>query len=122
MIFINLVEAFHAADYLQLPDLQSLIVKTVKKNYCIEKYLPELLSKAADIMPLSDDNILLNLLIEEVATIPLNTIEFGRLSIEALEYLLSCTYEKEKPFVTPEYEVFRYSEQNRFQTTGWVDR
>src|SRR5947207_2025775 len=77
----NIVEAFHAADYLQLPDLQSLIVKTVKKNYCIEKYLPSLLSKAADIMPLSDDNILLNLLIDEVATISLNTVEFSRLSI-----------------------------------------
>src|SRR5438105_2022588 len=67
----NIVEAFYAADYLQLPDLQDLIVKTVKKDNYIEKYLPELLSKAADIMPLSDDNILLNLLIEEVATIPL---------------------------------------------------
>src|ERR1043166_914512 len=109
MIFINLVEAFHAADYLQLPDLQSLIVKTVKKNYCIEKYLPELLSKAADIMPLSDDNVLLNLLIEEVATISLNTVEFSRLSISALQYVLSHTYGKEKPFLTPEYEVFRYS-------------
>ena len=39
----NIVEAFHAADYLQLPDLQDFIVKTVKititqkiihRNYC----------------------------------------------------------------------------------------
>ena len=85
------------------------MVKTVKKDNYIEKYLPELLSKAADIMPLSDDNILLNLLIEEVATIPLNTINIGQLSISALQYVLSHTHGKEKPFLTPEYEVFRYS-------------
>ena len=34
-----------------------------------------------------------------VITIPLNAIEFG-------QYLLSYTYEKEEPFITPEYEVF----------------
>src|SRR5204863_2921004 len=82
---------------------------TLKKN-CIENYSPaELLSKALDTMPLTDDNIFLNLLVEAVATIPLNNIEFGRLSIAGLQYLLSCTYEKEIFFATPEYEVFRYS-------------
>ena len=45
-------------------------------------------------------------MVEEVATIPLNTIKFGRLSIAGLEYLLSCTHEKEKFFVTQEYEVY----------------
>ncbi|RIA86069.1 hypothetical protein C1645_780457, partial [Glomus cerebriforme] len=60
-------------------------------------------------MPLTEDNILLNLLIESVATIPLNSIEFGRLSITGLQYLLTYTHEKEKPFATPEFEVFRYS-------------
>ena len=30
-------------------------------------------------------------------------------TVKALQYLLSCTYEKETPFATPEYEVFRYS-------------
>ncbi|RGB33978.1 concanavalin A-like lectin/glucanase domain-containing protein [Rhizophagus diaphanus] len=39
----------------------------------------------------------------------LNNIEFGRLSITGLKCLLSITHEKEMPFVTPEYEVFRYS-------------
>ena len=72
-------------------------------------YSSELLSDAADMMPLSEDNVLLNLLIEKVSTTPLNTIEFGRLSIAALQYLLSCTHEEGKPFATPEYEVFRYS-------------
>src|SRR3954471_70354 len=101
----NIIEAFYAADYFQLPNLQDFIIETVKNT----NYKAELLSKFvdfADIMPLSEDNILLNLLIEELAATPLNTIEFGRLSIEALQYFLSCTYEKEELFVTPEYEVF----------------
>ncbi|RIA87100.1 BTB/POZ protein [Glomus cerebriforme] len=108
----NIIEVFYAADYFQLPDLQDFIIKILKitlENDHIENYSPELLSKIATMMPLSDDNILLNLLVETVATIPLNTIEFNRLSIKAFQYLLYCTHEKEKPFVTPEYEVFRYS-------------
>jgi hypothetical protein len=60
-------------------------------------------------MQLTEDDILLNLLIEMVANMSLNNIEFGRLSITGLKCLLSCTYEKEKPFATPEYEIFRYS-------------
>ncbi|CAB4403566.1 unnamed protein product [Rhizophagus irregularis] len=108
----NIIEAFYAADYFQLPDLQDLIIKVFKNSlekHYLENYSPELLSKFAGKIPLTEDNIFLNLLVEAVATIPLNTIEFGRLSITGLQYLLSCTFEKEKPFVTPEYEVFRYS-------------
>src|SRR6266498_1745297 len=108
----NIVEAFNAADYFQLPDLQDFIMKNVKnilEKNCKDNYSPELLTKVVDTMPLEEDNHLLNLLVETVATIPLNTIEFGRLSIAALQYLLSCTHEKDKPFATPEYEVFRYS-------------
>src|SRR4051794_31258835 len=107
----NIVEAFYMADYFLLPDLQNLIIKTVKNN--LEKnytdFSPELLSKIVDIRPLLEDNILLNLLVESVANIPLNNIEFGRLSIVSLQYLLFSTHEKEKPFATSEYEVFRYS-------------
>ena len=44
-----------------------------------------------------------------MATIPLNALNLDRLSISALQYILSCTHEKEKYFATPEYEVFRYS-------------
>ncbi|RGB30878.1 hypothetical protein C1646_710344 [Rhizophagus diaphanus] len=73
---------------------------------CNENYSPEILSKLAETNPLTDDNIFLSSLVEAMAVIPLNTIEFGRLSIKGLRYFLSCT---EKPFTTPEYEVFRYS-------------
>ncbi|RIA96757.1 hypothetical protein C1645_814949 [Glomus cerebriforme] len=105
----NIVEAFYAADYFQLPDLQKFIMNIVKNNDLIKNYSPELLSKIVEIAPLSENNIILNLLVELVATIQLNTIEFGRLSIAGIQYLLSYTHEKEKHFVTPKYEVFRYS-------------
>ncbi|RGB27933.1 concanavalin A-like lectin/glucanase domain-containing protein [Rhizophagus diaphanus] len=108
----NIIEAFYAAEYLQLLGLQDFIMKVLKNTFeknQTENYSPELLSKFASKMPLTEDNILLNLLVEAVATIPLNTIEFGRLSIAGLQYLLACTYEKERSFATPEYEVFRYS-------------
>jgi hypothetical protein len=108
----NIVEVYFAADYFKIQGLQELIITTVKntleKNYT-RNYSPELLSKVAEIMPLSEDNALHNLLVKEIASTSLNYIEFGRLSITALEYLLYYTHEKEIPFATPEYEVFRYS-------------
>jgi hypothetical protein len=105
----NIIEAFYAADYFQLTDLQDFITKTVKNTNLIKNYSPELLSKISEKIPLTEDNILLNLLVEAVSIMPLNNIEFGRLSITGLKYLLSITHEKEVPFATREYEVFRYS-------------
>ncbi|GES97589.1 hypothetical protein GLOIN_2v1836088 [Rhizophagus clarus] len=90
-------------------DLRLLINNPKYKKNHTENYLPELLSKFATIISLVEDNIFLNVLVEAVAAIPLNTIEFGRLSIAGLRYLLYCTYKKETPFATPEYEIFRYS-------------
>ncbi|GBC03178.1 hypothetical protein RclHR1_00500026 [Rhizophagus clarus] len=107
----NIIESLHAADYFQLLELHDSIMKTLRdtlrKNYT-DNYSPELLSKVVEITSLTEDNNLLNLLLESVAIIPLNTIEFGRLSIAGLKYLLFRTHEKEIPFATPEYEVFRY--------------
>ncbi|UZN99724.1 uncharacterized protein OCT59_000991 [Rhizophagus irregularis] len=80
----NTVEAFYAAVYFQLSDLQDFILKTVKNTNFAKNYSPELLSKISEKMPLTEDNVLLNLLVEEVANISLNNIKF-------------------------EYEVFRYS-------------
>ncbi|GBB90596.1 hypothetical protein RclHR1_01760020 [Rhizophagus clarus] len=105
----NAIEAFYAADFFQLSDLKNYITKTVKNTSLVKNYSLELLSKFSEKIPLTEDNIFLNLLIEEVAIIPLNNIEFGRLSISGLKYLLSITLEKEIPFATQEYEVFRYS-------------
>src|SRR6266496_4907262 len=72
----NIIEAFYAADYFQLPVLQDLIMKTVRNTNLAQNCSPELLSKFAGKMPLAEDNVFLNLLVEVVATIPLNTIEF----------------------------------------------
>ncbi|RGB30938.1 hypothetical protein C1646_710219, partial [Rhizophagus diaphanus] len=108
----NIIEAFYAANYFQLTELQDFIMKTSKN--AIEKNFkdndsPELLSKFVEKNNLTENSNLQNLLIEAVATIPLNTIEFGRLSITGLQYLLSCTSKERMPFATPEYEVLRYS-------------
>ncbi|CAB5356720.1 unnamed protein product [Rhizophagus irregularis] len=105
----NTIEAFFAADYFQLLDLQDFIMKTIKSTNFAKNYCPELLSKVSETVPLTEDNIILNLLVETVANMPLNNIEFGRLSITGLKYLLYITLEKEIPFATREYEVFRYS-------------
>ncbi|CAG8640423.1 uncharacterized protein OCT59_001027 [Rhizophagus irregularis] len=106
----NTVEAFYAADYFQLSDLQNFIIRTVSKSTnLVKNYSPELLSKVSEKMPLTKDNILINLLVETISIIPLNNIEIGRLSITGLKYLLSITHKKKIPFVTREYEVFRYS-------------
>jgi hypothetical protein len=88
-------------------------MKTIKNINFASNYSPEfILSKISKTMEpnlLTEDNILLNLLVDAVANIPLNNIEFGRLSITGLKYLLSITSEKETPFATREYDVFRYS-------------
>ncbi len=86
----NIIETFNVTDYFQLPGLQDVIMKNVKntleENY-IDNYSPELLTKFVDTMSLMENSFLLNLLVETVITIPLNTIKFGRLSISALQYL-----------------------------------
>ncbi|GBC28662.2 hypothetical protein GLOIN_2v1482344 [Rhizophagus irregularis DAOM 181602=DAOM 197198] len=84
-------------------------MKTINNTNFVKDYSPELLSKVSETESVTEDNIILNLLVETVANIPLNNIEFGRLSITGLKYLLSITYENETPFATQEYEVFRYS-------------
>jgi hypothetical protein len=104
----NTVEAFYAADYFQLQDLQDLIMKTVNTKLA-KNYSPELLSEISEKMPLTEDNILLNLFVETISFMPLNNIEFGRLSITGLKYFLSLTHKNTLPFATQEYEVFRYS-------------
>src|SRR5436190_6796448 len=62
----NIAEAFYAADYFQLPDLQNLIMKHVKNNLeenYTENYSPELLSKIIVTKPLFEDNVLLNIFV-----------------------------------------------------------
>src|SRR4051794_37478244 len=55
----NIIEAFYAANYFQLPCLQDIITKQVKTNLeenYEDNYSPELLSKIAETMSLTEDN------------------------------------------------------------------
>jgi hypothetical protein len=114
----NLIEVFYTADYFQLGKIQEIVMITIKnileKNHT-KNYLPELLFKIVATKPLLEESvsidglILLHLLTEAVAIMPLNNIEFGQLSIAGLQYLLSYTNEDDNIFGTPEYEVFRYT-------------
>ena len=84
----NIIEAFCAADYFQLPDLQNLIIKNID---IIESHLPELLSKVVDTMPLSEDNIPLNLFFKEMLTliIPLfNTVKASSLGAYGIKRVI----------------------------------
>ncbi len=59
----NTIEAFNAADYFQLPNLQGFIMKILKNNIkkdSTENYLPELLSKAVDTVVLQCTNQICN--------------------------------------------------------------
>ncbi|RIA81901.1 BTB/POZ protein [Glomus cerebriforme] len=108
----NIVETYIAIDYFQITELQDLLMESVKfilENNQDDNFSPELLSKAVIKLPNLTDNELFNLLIESVALIPLNSIKIGRLSYLALQHLLSSTYENKMPFMTSEYDVFRYS-------------
>ncbi|RGB34221.1 BTB/POZ protein [Rhizophagus diaphanus] len=110
---IIIIEAYSAADYFQLPDLQEFITGIFKNSLlksCRVHNLPVLLSNVVEKKKpsLIENHILIDLIIEELSTFPLNVIEFGRLSLEALRYLLSYKHEKKMPFVTPEYEILRY--------------
>src|SRR5437763_2338356 len=69
----NIVEDFYTADYFQLQGLQNLIIKNVKNH--LRNHSPELLSKVTNTILLSQNDILLNTLVETVAAISLDTIE-----------------------------------------------
>ncbi|CAB5205972.1 uncharacterized protein OCT59_021363 [Rhizophagus irregularis] len=105
----NIIEAYLAADYFQLTELQKLLLESIKIISEKKNLSPELLSKTVVKLPTLVDNELLSLLTESVALIPLNSIAIGRLSFSALLHVLSFTYENEILFMTSEYNVFRYS-------------
>ncbi|RIA91696.1 concanavalin A-like lectin/glucanase domain-containing protein [Glomus cerebriforme] len=113
------IEAYHAADYFQLEQLQQKIVNFVKqslkeRHQCDTKengeiLAPKLLSKAVEKMSPLADNDMIKLLIEWISKTSLEVIGFDSLSFQALQCLLSQTYSSQGPFVTPEYTVFRYA-------------
>ncbi|CAG8507696.1 1959_t:CDS:1 [Acaulospora colombiana] len=107
----NAFEILHVADFFQLEKLQELISERYKKM-CTEEGIgnksPELLSKAVQLMSPTDDNGTIRYLVDEVAKIPLDSIEFDRLSLQGLQCMLSKRDEK-KSFSSSEYSVFRFT-------------
>ncbi|CAG8494724.1 5527_t:CDS:2 [Acaulospora colombiana] len=105
----NAFEVLHAADFFQLEKLQNLISEYYKKMCMkegIENKAPELLSKAVQLMSPKADNGTIDYLIDIVAKIPLDFIEFDRLSLQGLQCLLSKRDER-NVFASSEYSVFR---------------
>ncbi|CAI2183567.1 17173_t:CDS:1 [Funneliformis geosporum] len=109
----NIIEVYHAADYFQMFDFRDSIFKLVKvilnvnqKQTCA----PEFLTRAVSKMSASADCEFMDLLVESVAKIHLESIGPDRFSLKALQCLLSHTQDdKMIPFATPEYSVLRYS-------------
>ncbi|CAG8513532.1 11606_t:CDS:2, partial [Acaulospora morrowiae] len=107
----NAFETLHAADFFQLENLQDFISECYKKmceKEGNENKSPELLSKAVQLMSPLADNGVINYLADSVAKIPLDSIEFDRLSLQGLQCLLSKRNEK-KIFASSEYSVLRFT-------------
>ncbi|CAG8449431.1 7039_t:CDS:1, partial [Acaulospora colombiana] len=108
----NIFEALDAADFFQLKNLQDLVsdfyIQICRKEG-IDNKSPELLSKAIQLMSSSTDNGAINFLVDTVARIPLDTIGFDRLSLQALRCLLSKSNDETKIFATSEYSVLRFA-------------
>ncbi|CAG8507674.1 1958_t:CDS:1 [Acaulospora colombiana] len=107
----NAFEILYAADFFQLEKLQDLISECYKKMCTkegIENKSPELLSKAVRLMSPTADNGTIRYLADAVAKIPLDFIEFDRLSLQGLQCMLSKRDTK-KTFVSSEYSVFRFT-------------
>jgi len=64
-------------------------MKTIKNTSYTTNLSPDLLFKDVNTMPLLNNNTLI-LFVEKVSVMQLTTIEFDRLFIAALQYLLSC--------------------------------
>jgi hypothetical protein len=109
----NIIEVYHAADYFQMFDLRDSIIRIVKVILNVnpkQSCAPQLLTRAVAKLSASADCEFMDLLVESVAKIHLESIESDRFSFKALECLLSHTQDNNMiPFATPEYSVFRYS-------------
>ncbi|CAG8475322.1 11762_t:CDS:2 [Acaulospora colombiana] len=129
----NAIEMYYAAEYFQLDQLATEIEGYLRR--CVEdskneSKIPELLSKALQLLShiksssdvddknsygkssLIKENRVIGLLMEVVSNISLDSIEVGALSLNALQCLLSHTFDAERftiTFASSEYSLLRYS-------------
>ncbi|CAG8604294.1 7196_t:CDS:1, partial [Cetraspora pellucida] len=103
------MEIYRAADFLQLSALQHIMIKFIKcyvnKN---KPVTPNLLTNAVRSSDTLAYGVLINILVESIAKVPLDSIAFESLSIQALYCLLSARYDRKIRFLTQEYHVLRY--------------
>ncbi|RHZ57706.1 hypothetical protein Glove_384g30 [Diversispora epigaea] len=108
-----LVDAYFAADFFQLLNLQDHIINKLEEilsnnsENSEEDILPELLTKAVrDEIPNSDP--LADLLVKYITKIPLETIPYGSLSSPAFQFLLIYCAKEKISLANNQYTIFRY--------------
>ncbi|CAG8452021.1 2715_t:CDS:1 [Acaulospora colombiana] len=101
---------FQAADFFQLDNLKDHILEFYRKTCKERNNAPELLSKAVQHITPVADNAVIDFLVDSISKISLNNIESGQLSFQALQCLLSRTFDKKNGvFCTNEYSVLRFA-------------
>ncbi|CAG8714736.1 33599_t:CDS:1 [Gigaspora margarita] len=107
----NVVEAYFAADYFLLIQLEDMIISFLDNalkcsaDNCLAA---KLLTQATEFMLPSTDDILYQTLYKCLIVTPLETINFGILNHEGLQFILSPKEIEIEEFASPEYSVFRY--------------
>ncbi|CAG8654181.1 22208_t:CDS:1 [Dentiscutata erythropus] len=107
----NVVEAYFGAEYFLLPQLEDIVIsfldnalKCSADNTLAAKFL----TQATEFMSPSTDDILYRTLHKCLIVTPLETVNFGILNQEGLQFILSPKGIEDEEFATSEYGVFRY--------------
>lgn len=109
LTFEEAIEIYRVGDFLQLSTLQDIIIKFIKCYINKNKQLaPNLLTEVVRSSDTLTHGVLINILIENIAKNPLDSIAFENLSNQALYCLLSARYDRKVQFLTQEYYVLRY--------------
>ncbi|GBB88635.1 hypothetical protein RclHR1_01520020 [Rhizophagus clarus] len=107
----NIIEVYHASIHFELIEFQSYIIDQVKEFLKSENEDTgkKLLSKCVDVFSLEEvDNEMSRILVDWIAMNKLKINEIDSLSLEGLKYFLMKTFNTEKPFATPEIELWDY--------------
>ncbi|CAG8745780.1 6752_t:CDS:1, partial [Cetraspora pellucida] len=102
----NVVEAYFAADYFLLPQLEELVISFLDnalKCSADNNLAAKFLTQATEFMLPSIDDILYRTLYDCLVVTPLETIDFGILNQEGLQFIMSPKEIENEEFATPEY-------------------
>jgi len=109
----NILNAYIAADFFQLKDLREKIFNFIEKISELQfeyNYIPELFTEMVT-KKVSYKNHLMDFLLKSMLKIPLTTITYDRLSLEALKYFLEITLKENHkyPLDLSEYNILIYA-------------